>query len=65
MPALVDLVYMKAKELFWHSKRFGPVRWAVELLRCKDQPILLQPTAVNPSAVVLLMRKNTCEAFHH
>lgn len=38
----------------------GSVRWAVELIRCPEQLILLQPTAVTTSAV-LLMRTDSCE----
>lgn len=38
----------------WHSMSSGPVRWAVELVQCIKQLILLQPTAVGSAAVLLM-----------
>ncbi len=43
----------------WHSMSSGPVRWAIELIQCIEQFILLQPTAVD-SAAVLLMGTDSC-----
>lgn len=44
----------------WHSWSSGSVRWAIQLLQCTEQLILLQPTAFATEAV-LLMRNDNCE----